>query len=376
MKFKYLKVDAESNLTYCCHAAAPHAVDTNWLNNNPGQLFNTPLLHKERTMMLNNERNSSCEQNCWPAEDKGAVSPRIYQNGQTKTHTAINVQPEEIDFTLTSECNLTCSYCCKEYSSAWKKDLVDNGEYDVAGNRYKLTPRDKVVYKLSQNEKTNSLGYQKLVGEINLITPIAKEFTITGGEPLLNNQLLSIIETAKSCDKIVLYTGLGVSSSRFEKLLNQLTAYTNIELRISAENVGKYLEFNRYGIDATEFDQKVKLIQNSGINYKFHLTLTNLTIFGLAEFYKTFSNSSLIFTFAYQPDFMAINVLDSDSKKQLLDELTILPEKYYNQIVKSIADLPTEEQRINLKTFINKFATRRNLDLNIYPNNFINWINQ
>ena len=376
MKFKYLKIDLESNLTYCCHAAKPHVINKAWLKDNPGQLFNTPLLHKERTMMLNNERNASCEQNCWPAEDKGASSPRLYQNGQLKTHVTVNTHPEEVDFTLTSECNLTCSYCCKEYSSAWKKDLVDNGDYNIDDTRYTLINKDKILYKLSQNEKINEKQYQVLVDEVNSVMPGVKELTITGGEPFLNNQLLSMIESAKSCNKIILYTGLGVGNTRFERILNQLKSYPNLELRISAENVGKYLEFNRYGINADEFLHKIKLINDSGVKHRFHLTLSNLTIFGVAEFFKTFPNCDTIVTFAYQPDFMAINVLDETSKKYLLDELKILPTDDYNKIVKSIASAPTVEQRNNLKTFVNRFVSVRNLDLNIYPTNFIEWINQ
>ena len=96
----------------------------------------------------------------------------------------------------------------------------------------------------------------------------------------------------------------------------------------------------------------------------------------MAEFYNTFGADQWELTFAYQPEFMAINVLDQESKEYLLVELKVLPENHYNKIAKSITKIPTQEQRINLQTFINKFAARRNLDLNIYPTNFINWINQ
>jgi hypothetical protein len=63
MKFKFLKIDLESTTTYNCHAASPHSVDFNWLKNNPGNLFNTNVNVAERQMMLENKRNSSCEQN-------------------------------------------------------------------------------------------------------------------------------------------------------------------------------------------------------------------------------------------------------------------------------------------------------------------------
>ena len=110
-KFTFLKIDLESKTTYNCHAAKPHQIDFEWLQHNPGQLFNTPINLKERQMMLSNQRNDSCEQNCWPAEDRGLPSPRLMQQGQFRSHDQIVVQPRMIDITLNTDCNLTCSYC-------------------------------------------------------------------------------------------------------------------------------------------------------------------------------------------------------------------------------------------------------------------------
>ena len=97
MKFKFLKIDLPSKTIYNCHAAAPHRIDFDWLEENPGNLFNTPVNVYEREQMLRNERNKSCEQNCWIAEDAGAVSPRINQNGIEQTHTDPVTDPEIID---------------------------------------------------------------------------------------------------------------------------------------------------------------------------------------------------------------------------------------------------------------------------------------
>jgi hypothetical protein len=126
MKFRYIKFDLERKTTYTCHAATPHAVNFDWLEKNPGQIFNSPINIEERNQMLRNERNASCEQNCWPAEDEGAVSPRLFQGGVEKTHTDIITMPEIIDLTVGSDCNLMCLYCTKEYSSTWRNDIIRN----------------------------------------------------------------------------------------------------------------------------------------------------------------------------------------------------------------------------------------------------------
>ena len=134
MKFKFLKIDLPSKTIYNCHAAAPHRIDFDWLEENPGNLFNTPVNVYEREQMLRNERNKSCEQNCWIAEDAGAVSPRINQNGIEQTHTDPVTDPEIIDLTIGIDCNLTCSYCCKEYSNSWRRDIINNGNYELTNN--------------------------------------------------------------------------------------------------------------------------------------------------------------------------------------------------------------------------------------------------
>ena len=39
-KFRFIKIDLESNTMYTCDAAKPHSIDLQWLEKNPGQLFN------------------------------------------------------------------------------------------------------------------------------------------------------------------------------------------------------------------------------------------------------------------------------------------------------------------------------------------------
>ena len=191
-KFKFLKIDIPSQTIYNCDAARPHRVDLTWLAQHPGEIFNTDTSIQDRTMMLANIRNPNCEQNCWPAEDKGSVSPRIHRQGYLKTHTDCHIQPEMIDMTVNTDCNLTCTYCCKEFSSSWRKDLINNGDYNITDfkDRYQITNKDLVIKKISQPELKNSQGYQLLLNEVKLAAPGLKTLFITGGEPLLDNQLL------------------------------------------------------------------------------------------------------------------------------------------------------------------------------------------
>lgn len=380
MKFKFLKIDLESNTTYNCHAASPHAVDFSFLDKNPGQLFNIPINVVERQQMLNNQRNSSCEQNCWAAEDRNAISPRLYQGGTKRTHTKVVTTPEIIDLTIGGDCNLTCSYCCKEFSNAWRRDIIKNGDYVITGatdDRFIGNSKDRLLVNQKQSELKQSSNYKKLLGEIEKSLPDLKELVVTGGEPLLDNYLIETLSNFNipETTEVSIYTGLGISSTRFEKMLERLKSIPKLKLIISAETTHEFLEFNRYGIKWDEFVHKVEMIKQHQIDYVFQATLSNLTLFGFSKFYKTFGNERTIVTFAYQPRMMAPNVLDEDSKRQLEEEFKSLPEIVREKIFKSMQAPATEQDRINLREFLQQFVQRRaDLNLNIYPEKFLKWL--
>ena len=377
VKFRTLKIDLERKTTYNCDAAKPHPINFEWWANNPGRLFNTEVNVNERQMMLNNQRNPSCEQNCWPAEDRGATSFRIVRKGDQRTCSDIEASLEILDITISSDCNLSCSYCCKEFSSQWRRDILKNGDYKITNgdDRYKKNQFDIVLEKLSQNAKLNTPSTQLLNKELAQIEPNLKTVILTGGEPLLNNSLIEIVKTLKKIPKVLIYTGLGVSLSRFNRILKELTTYDNVTLEISAECTDKFLEFNRYGIKWKDFQKKIDLIKASNIKLGFTCTLTNLNIFGFKEFYELYKAYPLNIRSAYQPLMMSVHVLDEQSKQHILKEIESLPEDIKMQITNSIKAIPTEQERINIKEFLIEFTSRRkDLSLSIFPKSFLDWI--
>jgi organic radical activating enzyme len=373
MKFKYLKIDLESKTTYACHAARPHDVDFAWLNKNSGELFNTDVNVLERGMMLRNERNDSCEQNCWSAEDRNATSPRIYQGGVERTHTTVHTKPEIIDLTIGGDCNLTCSYCCKEFSSAWRRDLIGNGDYPLNDLRYTGGIKDRALLKISQRELKKTAQYQLLLNEIQSAAPTLKTLTVTGGEPFLDNSLLEILSNLglNKSAVIKIYTGLGVDYTRFVKIVDKLKQLDNVLIIVSAESIDEFLEFNRYGSKWEDFKKKIELLKEQNINFRFHCTLTNLTIFGFKKFFDYFNKERIIVTYAYQPQMMAPYVLDPESKQHIQKDIETLPAEFKDPILKSLATNPTEQERSDISIFLKEFVSRRkDISLNIFPKSF------
>lgn len=378
-KFKNLKIDLEKKITYNCRAAAPHSIDIVWVKNNPGQLFNTETSVFEREQMLRNERNISCEQNCWFAEDRGGHGPRILEKGYERTHFEVHTMPEVVDLHINSDCNLHCTYCCKEYSSTWRNDLHQHGPYVDVGDRdrYSLALIDIMAMKVSQREKLEVNYYQTIFNEFNLVSRNAKRLIITGGEPLLHNSLIKIIKDLPQVKEIKLFTGLGVDAKRFEKMIENLSDVKNLYFCVSMENIGKLYEFNRLGMKWDSVEYKLRLLEKYKHRITIHSTLSNLTMFGFAEFYKQFNQNYKIETeLVYQPNFMPIYVMDTNSKLLIEQQLESLEFPDKQAVLESIKIHPSDGQKQHLGNFMKQLLSRHpSLDANIFPASFLQWLN-
>jgi molybdenum cofactor biosynthesis enzyme MoaA len=374
-KFTWLSVDLEKRLSYSCCSATPEKLNLNWLKENPGKLFDTPGLHQDRIDMLNNQPVSSCHDACWKPESKGLASRRIMMKSQVRTHSNVDETiPGLLNITLGSTCNLTCSYCCKQYSSAWYRDLRDNGAYIENQDRYTLVPLDHVLAKISHSEYLESTGVKILIEEISRLDQ-AEEVRITGGEPFLYNEFPDLLNGLDRSDRVSFYTGLGVDTKRLQKQLDRIKPRNNLQVIVSVENCGKSYEFNRYGSNYNTFLTNLKLLTDSGFPVMFNSVVSNLTVFGIEEFAETFENIPVIYQFCNNPDFLAVNVVDDFSKEKLIEAIGKSSITIRDEIIQGLSVAPTQEQQQNCAKFVKEFARRRNLDLDIFPNTMLEWLN-
>ena len=373
-KFTWLSVDLEKKLTYSCCSAHPDKINIDWLTDNPGQLFNTEKLQYERQRMLENLPVDSCRDACWIPESKDLASRRstmksyIPINKSTDTAT-----PTSLNIVLGSTCNLTCSYCCKQYSSAWRRDIELNGAY-LDQDRFNITPTDKLLLKLSHAEIQDSAHYQLLVDQLKLFGPI-ESVIITGGEPFLYKNLVELLNELTDADTITIQTGLGVDSKRFSNQLDLIKNHSNVQIGISAEGLDKFYEFNRYGNSYTNFLKNIDILESRGFKIQFLSVVSNLTIFGLLDFAEKFSDHKITYQYCNEPDFLSINVLDDDSKATLIGQLdnSNLPTK--TELISTIQQPCSKKHRTDLEKYVLKFASNRNLDLDIFPKSMLKWIN-
>ena len=360
-KFWWITVEPEKRSLASCCAATPEKIDLHWLKNNPGQLFNTPGLITERKLMLDNQHVASCEATCWRAERVGLPSRRTAGSFDKRTHTDIVAVPTTLHINLGSDCNLTCSYCCKQYSTAWLRDIDANGPY-LPEDRFIINNNDQIVLKLGQNAIKSSNSYQLIMDEIKNIKT-ATQIEITGGEPFLYNGLAELISGLTG--PIDVFTGLGVDPKRLERILDTLPDH--VTFTVSAENVGELYEFNRYGNTWSNFLRNLELLQKR-FKYRFCTVVSNLTIHGLAQFRQEFGTGQDLINLCTDPEYLSASVLDADSKQ------------LYQQVMPDLVDTLkvdfTPEQKQKLQQYLDRFVKTRNLKLHNFPTHFINWLNR
>lgn len=375
-KFTWLSVDFERRTTYSCCTATPEKINFEWLKSNTGSLFNTPQLQEDRQLMLNNVATTSCSAGCWKAESSGLSSRRLMMKSNQVTHTDVHAKtPEILNIILGSTCNLTCSYCCKQYSSAWLRDISNNGSY-LDDQRFILTPQDRIIAKVGQSEHSETPNFILLKDEILKLSNV-KQIIITGGEPLLYNYFIDFLNKLLENTKVTVFTGLGVNTTRFVNQLKSIKNKSNLQFTVSAENCNDMYEFNRYGNSYNNFITNLNYLKDNNFSIDFSSVVSNLTITGFAKFYNMYhDNYRIKWAFCNDPEFLGVNVLDDVTKDHLCEELEKSNLPFSQTIIKNIQVPCKPEQAQNFKTYVREFAQRRKLTLDIFPKSMTEWINK
>ena len=327
---------------------------------------------KDRKLMLENKSCESCDFGCYKYEKQGLSSTRLEQPNAKKI-TEINAPLRNLQISLSNDCNLKCVYCNPEWSSSWHRELADHGDIKLDGMAIKNNNWSTLWSKLKQKDRSiDSKFFQILLKEIKLAKNL-ESITVLGGEPLLHNKLLDIIESVGKDKKINLVTGLGVNTKRLQNILKKLHG-KKINFRISGESTNSNFEFIRHGLKWKDYCDRIKIIQDMGFSIELISTISNISLLDFPNFYEKFSKTFPIsMGMVRTMPFLLPNVLDENNKAQIIKWMLEQNNKEFTPYVESLSAPYTDIQQKNCGDYINELARRRKVDLKFIPSSFKDW---
>lgn len=246
----------ESGETHSCHHTPRHAVA-----DGPSGLHNTPEKKLARAQMLNGERPAECGY-CWPIEDLGKLSDRHYKSSEDWARGAIprlaklpaetEVVPTYLEVSFSSACQLKCSYCDPNISSAIRADFTKFGTLPGL-------PPIRAVSDGDLHRENFWNWWPTLKYELHTLR-------ITGGEPLLQEdtfQLLTDFEKSPAPNlSLSVNSNLVVPAVTFERFLT-LAKRTSSQVRelhlfASIDTWGDQAEYLRDGLDFKLFQERLE----------------------------------------------------------------------------------------------------------------------
>lgn len=353
-----------SGQTASCHHPPPHQIDLGEIQNDPSSLHNT--FHKKvmRAQMLKGEKPKECEY-CWKIENlkKESVSDRVHKSEMFSDldHLAIKSKKwnensilRNLEIAFDRSCQFACSYCNSGYSTTWSQDIDRNGPYqnlqsDGAGAYWHNGAWSDEFTKEGQNPYVEALW--KWWPELS---QTLEEFRITGGEPLMSNnlwKLLDLFEQNKPKDSMLfsINSNLGVSSQVIDKLLAKIKDIHKFGIYTSCEATGNQAEYIRDGLDYKQYCHNLIQILDAKKLFRVQMmiTINSLALYSLTEWLDQLIEWKAIYgksfpafglTILRFPSFMSPSTLP----KELRLERALHIETWYNKHKSNTLMMPHE----------------------------------
>ena len=229
----------------------------------------------------------------------------------------------------------------------------------------------KLWSKMKQKSRSTETKFLSLLLKEISMSDIT-ELSLLGGEPLLHNGISKIIESAED-KKINIISGLGISANRLANFLEKFKQ-RKIKFILSAEATGRYFELLRYGHTWSDFQQRVKMLEDYGNEIEFTSVISNISSLDFANFYEVFQRYPIRTNPLTERPHMMPHVLDDNSKKQVLEKMNKYSnDPQVNKFIKSIETTPTATERADISTYLKDFSKRRSIDLDFLPEHFLKW---
>lgn len=215
---------------------------------------------------------------CLDLENKSIASPRLASfqyPGALFNADANQDEVTAIEFQIDNECNSACIMCGEHASTTWAK-------YNLSNNS---TGQNKSArYNINLKSQFRTLSRLRLALKHVDLTAV-KHVAFIGGEPLLNNRHLEILEILKThvpLENLQLryITNASQSWSEQNALIWQQSKKTTLVLSVDA--IGQQFNYQRWPLQWHQVEKNIEqylIAAPPNVTFRFSVTLTPLTIF-------------------------------------------------------------------------------------------------
>jgi len=365
-KWKQVSLHLPTGLNNSCYHPPLHAIDPEAIAINPSALHNTAYKKEQRKIMLRQERPAECSY-CWTMEDNGKLSDRHYRSGEpwaamdfekimNSSGDEDDVVPSYVEVNFNHACNLACSYCSPQFSSAWQAEVDKWGGYPTS------TTHNDPAHFLGRNRPIPSREANPYVDAFwdwwPTLYPELKHFRMTGGEPMLDKNTYRVFDHVLANPKPDLHLNVTSNFSvdekswqRYKGYVKELCEGEKIEhfmQFVSLDSWMEQAEYLRHGLDFALLWDRVNqfLTDIPGRNsITFIITMNNLSVPGFGKLISGILGLRKIYSKTYQRVWFDTPVL----RQPTWQSLQLLPESYVDYLETAWAfmlkNVETEETR-------------------------------
>ncbi len=263
LRWTYMQVDLEhGRVKACCKTPFVRIERSELRSLGVAAMFNAPYFQDRRREMLSGVWHSDCD-SCWTQEQLGLLSyRRAESNREPHRSAAVEIgehrtvdaaRPKEIEFILSTLCDLKCSYCGPDFSSAWVADIKTSGPLAVLPEQADLAPACE--------------GFRETFWEwFDTILEGVDYVQFNGGEPLIQPEFYAAMDRLAASPhamQVGIISNLNTPSRMFSKFRSLLPRWMErhwFRLGVSQDSVGQRAEYIRHGLQWDRFDQNLRML--------------------------------------------------------------------------------------------------------------------
>jgi hypothetical protein len=389
-----------------CHHPLPHEIPKELLSN-PAVLHNTPHKLEQQRLMMNGIRPDECHM-CWHIEDSNpnAVSDRIvksqrWQDKISDLKVDPNYVPPLIEVVFDNYCNLSCSYCDSGQSSSWAAKIHAQ-PLELESDHRQLYSKIHITPGTTKQEYLDA--WLKWWPQIRDQVQVLK---VSGGEPLMSKNFWKFVESLGVAPNlsIAINSNFSVNSELVKRFASYAPNFRKVTISASIDATGDIAEYARQGLDYEQFIANVEYwcSETPGNCFlKLQSTVGILNVWGLTDKFdlniqlrEKYPTRVLDFysTIVRAPEFQSVLLLPNSIKQAIGQRmqswadknkqfLTDTEQTFANKIIGYLIDNPVPQHRFDQQTleldfvkFLQYYNNSSKLKYqNIYPTEFLNWI--